>query len=208
MGLDRLVRMRYIRTLALLVVASGTAVAMACGEIDDEGGSSSCVALASCCANLPVNQSPSECVTVAQGGTAAACTESLVLYASDGFCGADGGRGQVTITVPTVPNPGELPSGDTFPGGIVIGGSCNGDVYVEGTIEGYAFCDDGVWTYTDTDPAEDGYTLDTDEGSSSDSFDSSYSFDSSDSSDTGSSDSSDTGSSDSTDSSDSSSSSA
>lgn len=51
------------------------------------------------------------------------------------------------------------PSGVTFPDGVVLGGHCEGKVYVDGTY-GYAFCDDGMWAATDTNPAtaDAGYT--------------------------------------------------
>jgi hypothetical protein len=53
---------------------------------------------------------------------------------------------------PTVSAP---PSGDIFPDGVVIGDTCVGEVYVDGST-GYAFCDGGVWAYTVDEPI--GYT--------------------------------------------------
>jgi hypothetical protein len=43
----------------------------------------------------------------------------------------------------------------TFVGG-EFGGPCTEDTYT-GAGTGYAFCDDGKWAYTTTDPATDGY---------------------------------------------------
>jgi hypothetical protein len=45
---------------------------------------------------------------------------------------------------------------DLFQDGVEVGGPCDGKVYVDGQ-EGYAFCDDGTWACTPTDPATDGY---------------------------------------------------
>ena len=58
------------------------------------------------------------------------------------------------VTVPPTSSP---PPGTTFVGG-QFGGHCSGDVYVIAGTAGWAFCDDGVWAYTTTDPSTDGYT--------------------------------------------------
>jgi MYXO-CTERM domain-containing protein len=57
------------------------------------------------------------------------------------------------VLIPTASTP---PPGVTFPGG-VFGGSCSGNVYIAAG-PGYAFCDDGKWAYTPTDPSADGFT--------------------------------------------------
>jgi hypothetical protein len=62
--------------------------------------------------------------------------------------GACGGSGSPSNGSPPNPTP---PDGDKFDGGVTLGTRCMGTVFVTGTV-GYAFCDDGVWAYTDTDP--------------------------------------------------------
>jgi hypothetical protein len=54
----------------------------------DAGG---CGALATCCADLPVTENPTECTAVASGGTTKACDESLATYVAAGFCREDAG---------------------------------------------------------------------------------------------------------------------
>jgi hypothetical protein len=88
---------------------------------DDDGGTpgmTGCAALASCCPELPAQQDPTECMTVASSGTTLACTESLDGYQMAGFCtdaepnlpfhpneggglscGAEGGSGQIVVAV-------------------------------------------------------------------------------------------------------------
>jgi hypothetical protein len=58
---------------------------------------------------------------------------------------------------------------DAFQYGVMLGASCEGKVYVTGQV-GYAFCDDGAWAYTSTNPAtsDAGYTPLGDGGVSSD----------------------------------------
>jgi hypothetical protein len=51
-----------------------------------------------------------------------------------------------------------------LPYGDEVGDPCNGDVYVEANTEastGYLVCVDGAWEYTTSNPADDGFTLDT-----------------------------------------------
>ena len=48
-------------------------------------------------------------------------------------------------------------------GCVELGGACSGKVYVDGGSDEYLYCDDGVWVFTTTDPASDGYTLDSSE---------------------------------------------
>ena len=55
-----------------------------------------------------------------------------------------------------IPPSSTPPVGVTFSGG-AFGGPCSGDVYV-GAGTGWAFCDNGEWAYTTTDPATDGFT--------------------------------------------------
>jgi hypothetical protein len=57
---------------------------------------------------------------------------------------------EITITVPTTPTAPSV----TLPYGLTWGGSCSGDVYIA-LSTGYAFCDNGVWAYTVTDPKGD-----------------------------------------------------
>ncbi len=58
------------------------------GSVDVGGG---CSALSACCPDLPVSQNPTECITVANEGTAKACSESLATYQSAGYCEAEAG---------------------------------------------------------------------------------------------------------------------
>ena len=53
---------------------------------------------------------------------------------------------------PTASNP---PMGTTFIGG-TFGADCPTNEYTAADT-GWAFCDDGKWAYTTTDPSEDGY---------------------------------------------------
>jgi hypothetical protein len=65
--------------------------------------------------------------------------------------GACGGSGSPNSSVPPNPNP-TPPAGDKFAGGVTLGSRCTGFVIVAGTV-GYAFCENGVWSYTDTGTA-------------------------------------------------------
>jgi len=58
-----------------------------------------------------------------------------------------------TVTLPTSSTP---PNGVTFAAG-TFGGHCVGDIYATAGV-GYAFCDDGTWEYTTTDPSQDAFT--------------------------------------------------
>jgi len=73
-----------------------------------------------------------------------------------GAIGSGACTSSTTVTIPPSSNP---PPGVTFVGG-TFGGSCNGDIFVEAGT-GYAFCDNGKWAYTTTDPSMDGYMPDT-----------------------------------------------
>jgi len=64
--------------------------------------------------------------------------------------GCGGGSG---VTVPTASKP---PLGVTFEAG-EFGHACSGDDY-EAAGTGWAFCDNGQWAYTTTDPGADGFT--------------------------------------------------
>jgi hypothetical protein len=72
---------------------------------------------------------------------------TVVLAAGSGACGkVDGG--------PPVPPL----QGIAFPDGVAIGEACSGDDYVaavEGS--GYAYCEDGQWAYSFSDPDNDGF---------------------------------------------------
>ena len=87
-----------------------------------------------------------------------AVTSLVIAAVASGACSSS-----VSVTVP--------PSG-TAPTGFVadgweVGQACSGDVYVSST-DGYLYCgSDDVWVYTATDPASDGYTAYTVEGSDS-----------------------------------------
>jgi hypothetical protein len=63
--------------------------------VHPEGGNTNpgCVALAACCHELPAAEDPTECLTDVQVGTASACSESLSMYQSAGYCKPDGGVG-------------------------------------------------------------------------------------------------------------------
>jgi hypothetical protein len=63
--------------------------------------------------------------------------------------GCGGGSG---VTVPTA---SKAPRGVTFEAG-EFGHPCSGDDY-EAAGAGWAFCDNGQWAYTTTDPSADGF---------------------------------------------------
>jgi hypothetical protein len=64
--------------------------------------------------------------------------------------GCGGGSG---VTVPTA---SKAPRGVAFEAG-EFGHPCSGDDY-EAAGTGWAFCDNGEWAYTTTDPGADGFT--------------------------------------------------
>jgi hypothetical protein len=66
---------------------------------------------------------------------------------SSGACSSSSGTG-----TPTKSNP---PTGTTFIGG-TFGTSCPANAYVQAGT-GWAFCDDGTWAYTTSDPSADGF---------------------------------------------------
>jgi hypothetical protein len=68
------------------VGGSGAAPDGGASDAPPGSGSTACVALGACCPSVPVSGDPMGCLTVAQGGTEAACAESLSTYVSDGYC--------------------------------------------------------------------------------------------------------------------------
>ena len=75
------------------------------------------------------------------------------------------GKGFVSVSISTPPV--EVPPAGFTAGDFAVGEDCSGDVYVVGD-GGYLFCDDGVWSYTTTDPSADGYTVDVEAESTGD----------------------------------------
>jgi hypothetical protein len=73
----------------------------------------------------------------------------VAMVVGAGACSASAGSGV---------NPHPYPTGVTFANGVVLGDSCSGAVFVDATGDytGWAFCDNGTWTYTTVDPTADG----------------------------------------------------
>ena len=65
----------------------------------------------------------------------------------------------VSITIPTGADK-TAPAGVVFTDGVIVGDACEGDVYVvDSAGDGWAFCNDGYWWYSSSDPSGDGYTV-------------------------------------------------
>jgi hypothetical protein len=168
--------------LLLLGLASGFAATIACSSSSGGSGVVSCknptvaesacsaceaescaaensAVIAACSSYVSCYQgcdcSDDACVLACAEGSTASCKSAAAMAGASCTACKSVCEPTVTITIPTVST---SPSGDTFAGGFVVGGACSGDVYVAGA-EGYLFCDDGVWAYTSTDPAADGYTM-------------------------------------------------
>jgi hypothetical protein len=79
---------------------------------------------------------------------AAAAPLALAAWAGVGACTS-------SVTSPTATNP---PPGVHFVGSS-FGKKCSDDIYTIAGTDGWAFCDDGVWAYTTSDPGAYGYSF-------------------------------------------------
>jgi hypothetical protein len=101
--------------------------------------------------------SDSTCQTTCEQSADSSCVSAIEANKNCAACDSECSS-SVTVNVPVV---GVAPADAAFPDGVMMGAACSGDIYVDATTGGgYAFCDDGVWAYTPSDPAADGFTLD------------------------------------------------